>query len=73
MLTWGYDARPSFEDQILPFAKAGYDFYVCPGVNGWSRVLPDFGAATTNIQNFVRDGLKLGAVGMLNTAWDDDG
>ncbi len=73
MLTWGYDPRPSFEDQIIPFAKSGYEFFVCPGVNCWNRVLPQFGAATTNIRNFVRDGIKHGATGMLNTAWDDDG
>jgi hypothetical protein len=29
--------------------------------------------ATTNIRNFVRDGAKHGAIGVLNTAWDDDG
>ena len=73
MLTWGYDPRPNFEGQITPFAKSGHDFFVCPGVNNWSRVLPNFGAATTNIRNFVRDGAKHGAIGVLNTAWDDDG
>ncbi len=73
MLTWGYDARPSFEDQIIPFAKAGYDFFVCPGVSDWSRILPDFGVAITNIQNFVRDGIKHGTIGMINTDWQDDG
>ena len=73
MLTWGYDARASFEDQIIPFAKSGYEFFVCPGVNNWSRILPDFGVAVTNIQNFVRDGVKHGALGMLNTDWEDDG
>lgn len=73
MLTWGYDARASFEDQILPFAKSGYEFFVCPGVSNWSRILPDFGVATVNIHNFVRDGAKHGALGMLNTEWEDDG
>jgi hexosaminidase len=73
MLTWGYDPRGNFEDQIVPFAKSGYEFFVCPGVNCWNRVLPLFGAATTNIGNFVRDGHKHGAIGVLNTAWDDDG
>ncbi len=73
MLTWGYDARASFEDQIVPFAKSGYEFFVCPGVNNWSRILPDFGVAVTNIQNFVRDGVKHGALGMINTDWEDDG
>ncbi len=73
MLTWGYDARPSFEDQIIPFARSGYEFFVCPGVSDWSRILPDFGVAITNIQHFVRDGVKHGAIGMLNTDWQDDG
>jgi hypothetical protein len=73
MLTWGYDARASFEDQIIPFAKSGYEFFVCPGVSDWSRILPDFGVAVTNIQNFVRDGVKHGAIGMINTDWEDDG
>ncbi len=73
MLTWGYGDRPSFEDQIVPFAKSGYEFFVCPGVSNWSRILPDFGVATVNIRNFVRDGAKHGAIGMLNTDWEDDG
>jgi len=73
MLTWGYGPAASFEGQIVPFAKSGYEFFVCPGVNNWSRILPDFGASVVNIQNFVRDGAKHGALGMLNTAWDDDG
>lgn len=73
MLTWGYSERDSFEDQIIPFADSGYEFFVCPGVSNWSRILPDFGVATTNIRNFVRDGAKHGALGMLNTAWEDDG
>jgi len=73
MLTWGYGARESFENQIIPFAESGYEFFVCPGVSNWSRILPDFGVATTNIRNFVRDGAKHGAIGMLNTAWEDDG
>lgn len=73
MLTWGYDPRKSFTDQIDPFAKSGFEFFVCPGVNCWNRILPDFGMATTNIRNFVRDGAKAGCLGVLNTAWDDNG
>ncbi len=73
MLTWGYGPRASFEDQIVPFANSGYEFFVCPGISNWSRILPDFGTATTNIRNFIRDGAKHGAIGVLNTAWEDDG
>ena len=73
MLTWGYDARTSFEDQIVPFARSGFEFFVCPGCSNWSRILPDFDTATVNIRNFVRDGCKHGTIGMINTDWQDDG
>jgi hexosaminidase len=72
MLTWAYDPRANFDAQITPFAKSGYEFFVCPGINDWCRVLPDFGASVVNIQNFVRDGVKHHALGMLNTEWKDD-
>ena len=73
MLTWGYGAADSFDNQIAPFKESGYEFFVCPGISNWSRILPDFSVATQNIQNFVRDGAKQGALGMLNTEWEDDG
>jgi len=73
MLTWGYEPQDSFDNRITPFARSGYEFFVCPGISNWSRIMPDFGAATTNIRNFVRDGAKQGALGVLNTAWEDDG
>ena len=73
LLTWGYGDAANFEGQIVPFAKSGYEFFVCPGISNWSRILPDFGVATANIRNFVRDGAKHGALGMLNTGWEDDG
>lgn len=73
MLAWGYHRADSFEPSVTPFAKAGYDFFVCPGVNNWSRILPDFETAVINIHNYVRDGAKHGAMGMLNTTWLDDG
>jgi hypothetical protein len=73
MLTWAYDPRANFESQIIPFARSGYEFFVCPGVSDWSRILPDFSVAVTNIRHFVRDGVKHGALGMLNTEWKDDG
>ena len=73
MLAWDYAARPDFRSQIAPFAKAGYAFLVCPGLSNWSRILPDFSTAETNIRNFVRDGIAQGALGMINTSWEDDG
>ena len=60
MLTWGYGAADNFDNQIAPFTQSGYEFFVCPGISNWSRILPDFSVATQNIQNFVRDGAKQG-------------
>jgi len=73
VLTWGYDPRASFVDQIEPFTKIGFKFLVCPGVSCWGQNFPDLESATTNISNFVRDGAAHGALGMLNTTWDDTG
>jgi hypothetical protein len=71
--TWNYSARPSFDNQIKPFRDAGLDVVVCPGVNNWNRIFPNLDQALPNIRDFARDGLKLGAMGMMNTTWDDDG
>ena len=73
VLSWGYDARDSFDDAIKPFTELGFRFMVCPGVSCWSQIFPDIKNASINISNYVRDGAKLGASGMLNTTWDDSG
>jgi len=73
MLTWNYSPLDSFDRLIVPFQKAGFEFFVCPGIHNWSRILPDFGVAMKNIRNFVRDGVQYGASGMINTDWEDDG
>jgi hypothetical protein len=42
-------------------------------VNNFRVVYPDNNKALYNIQEFTRDGQKLGATGQLNTIWNDDG
>ena len=73
VLPWVYHAAPSFTDHILPFRNDSLPYWVCPGVSCWNRIFPDLGTAEVNIAHFVRDGYRLGAEGMLNTTWDDDG
>ncbi|HZD76049.1 MAG TPA: family 20 glycosylhydrolase, partial [Acidobacteriaceae bacterium] len=70
---WVYDAKPSFDQYIQPFNRAGMEVWVAPGVNNWRRVYPDSNVGLVNIQHFVRDGQRMGARGMLNTVWNDDG
>jgi hypothetical protein len=72
-VAWSYGASPSFDRQITPFTQAGIETWVSPGVSSWNRVYPNFNIAFVNIRNFVRDGQRLGATGVLNTTWDDDG
>jgi len=72
-MTWNYSPGKDFNQFILPFKNAGLQFFVCPGVNNWSRIFPNFTNALGNINNFVRDGKKHGALGMFNTEWADDG
>lgn len=63
----------SFDDDVIPFKEAGYDFFVCPGVKCWDHIPPDSSVANINIKNYVRDGTEHGALGMMNTMWDDSG
>ena len=73
VLPWAYQSAPSFKFMIEPFQKAGMNFWVCPGVSCWNRIFPDLSTAEVNISHFVRDGVNMSALGMMNTTWDDDG
>ncbi len=70
---WGYGATPNAEKLAKPFIDAGMETWVAPGVNGWNRVYPDNDITLRNIQAMARDGQRLGATGLLNTSWADDG
>jgi hypothetical protein len=73
VMNWTYGGATNYIARLEPFKEAGLDQWVCPGVSCWSQIYPNNVVARTNIAYFVRDGAAMGAQGMLNTAWDDDG
>ena len=70
---WDYDPKPSYESIITPYTDVGLRVAVAPGASNWGVIWPDFDRAFVNIRNFVRDGQKHQAMGVLNTTWNDDG
>ncbi len=73
VMNWDYVPRDSYELRLKPFKDAGLDQFVCPGIWSWNQIFPNVEASSKNITNFVRDGQAAGAIGMMNTSWDDDG
>ncbi len=70
---WDYDPKPSYASIIKPYRDAGLRVMVAPGASNWNQLWPDLDNGYANIRNFVRDGQSLGAMGMLDTTWNDDG
>ena len=70
---WDYDAKPSYDSIIKPYRDAGLRVVVAPGAQTWNQVWPNLDVGYVNIRDFVRDGQKRDAMGMLNTTWNDDG
>lgn len=73
VMAWGYHAAENFEYAITPLSETGLDFWVAPGISCWGNIFPNFNTTEINIYNFIRDGYKHNAKGVLNTSWDDDG
>ena len=72
-MSWDYHPRQEYASLVEPFRRHGFEFFVCPGVNNWQRIFPRIDAALANIGGFVEEGKRAGALGMLNTHWNDGG
>jgi hypothetical protein len=73
-VAWQYNPEPKgFARFLDPFTKAGFETWVSPGVNNWSRVWPNNNDALPNIQGFIAEGQRQHSTGALNTIWYDDG
>ena len=73
-VAWGYNPEPKgFAKLLTPFTDAGFETWVSPSVHNFRVVYPDYNLGLANIQQFTRDGQRLGSTGQLNTIWNDDG
>ncbi len=72
-LEWGYEADHPFEEKSKLFGESGIPFYVCPGTSTWVSLSGRTENMLGNIRNAVKNGLKYGAIGILNTDWGDRG
>ena len=73
-IAWEYDPQPKgYAKFLTPFTNAGFETWVSPSVHNYRVVYPDNNLTLLNIQQFTRDGQKLGSTGQLNTIWNDDG
>jgi hexosaminidase len=72
-LEWGYEADHDFPGKAKLFADSGVPFYVCPGTSSWRTIAGRTDNCTGNIRNAAENGLKHGAIGLLNTDWGDQG
>ena len=73
LIAWSYDGRDDFNEFLQPYVKSGRNYFVAPGVSLSERVWPKHYEFKKNITNLCRDGYKNGAMGVINTCWDDFG
>jgi hexosaminidase len=72
-MEWGYEADHDFDGHGKLFAQSGIPYYVCPGTSSWNTLVGRTDNTIGNILNAAENGLKHGAVGLLNTDWGDLG
>ena len=69
---WRYGDEKDYSAMLEPFQKAGIATVIGTGITAWDTILPDYRVTFGNIDGFVRDGRRFGAIGIVNTEWSDD-
>lgn len=72
-LEWGYEAGHPFAEHGELFARAGLEFYVCPGTSSWNSIAGRTDNALQNVSQAALHGRARGASGLLVTDWGDNG
>lgn len=71
--SWEYGPHPSYERWVKPFVGTGLKIFVCPWAGNTRVIVPDYEEAAYNIEGFITDGRKAGAIGTEVTVWNDNG
>ncbi|MDF2800337.1 MAG: hypothetical protein K0S61_240 [Anaerocolumna sp.] len=71
-LNWDYNPEVT-EDKVKTFHDLGVKQYVCPGVQGWKRLINHLDYAYKNISSMCKYGHQFNVLGVLNTDWGDYG
>lgn len=71
-VVWNYHELKDFTHLLTPFEKAGVPRVIGTGIWAWDNIAPDFARTFANIDGFLADGKKHGAVGVIHTNWSDD-
>ena len=72
VLEWGYEADHPFDEHGAEFARSGMPFFVCPGTSSWNTIAGRTSNCLGNVRNATENGLRHGAIGLLNTDWGDN-
>jgi hexosaminidase len=64
---WHYEPLPDYSAFVVPFAHEHIPQVVAPAIWCWNEIAPDYSITFRNIDGFVRDGRKFGALGVMNT------
>src|SRR5579864_614504 len=68
---WHYQVEADYGPFVAPFAREKIPQVFAPGIWCWDEITPDFIRSFENIDGFLADGRKYGAMGMINTGWTD--
>ncbi len=73
MLNWDYHPDGARMARSRQLAAAGLEWLACPGTNAWNSHGGRLEMGRQNILRFARQADSLGAAGLVNTDWGDNG
>ena len=64
-VVWRYHQEEDYSRMLEPFRKANVPQIIGTGIWGWDTIVPDFHLTFVNIDGFLRDARKAGALGIV--------